>query len=480
MTTRFKLNTGSEIPAIGFGTWQDKESQESAVAEAIKAGYRHIDTARVYCTEKPVGRGIAKSGVPRKDLFVTTKLWCNKHHPDDVADGLQQSLDDLGLDYVDLYLMHWPVAWKRGEELFPKKNNQPILENIDIVDTYKAMEKLLETGKTKAIGVSNFSKLEMERLVKEVSVIPAVHQMECHPYLQQEEFTAWHKAKGIHVTHYSPFGNQNTLYSDKPGIGKLIEDPVLVEIGKQYGKSAAQVALAWGVTQGHSVLPKSKTPSRIKSNLEGDFRLSEKDTEKIRTINKKTRFNDSSEVEIIRFHSPGILTADSLHNIHVEFLDNAFEGPLQLVYGECDMQHHWQAHHELTATFTFVKREAHPERFVWVTPLHAPHAYCLHVFSGSSLLGRSSPISVSTPILKRESIADVADAMGSWVDGIAYMKSKENSEAVVSKAKNTSVAILGGGMSGLVTSHLLESVGIHDWHIYESSERVVGVFGPNT
>lgn len=105
------------------------------------------------------------------------------------------------------------------------------------------MEKLLETGKTKAIGVSNFSKPEMERLVKEVSVIPAVHQMECHPYLQQEEFTAWHKAKGIHVTHYSPFGNQNTLYSDKPGIGKLIEDPVLVEIGKQYGKSAAQVAL---------------------------------------------------------------------------------------------------------------------------------------------------------------------------------------------------------------------------------------------
>lgn len=294
MSTRFKLNTGAEIPAIGFGTWQDADSQEAAVAEAIKAGYRHIDTARVYLTEQPVGKAIAKCGVPRKDLFVTTKLWNNKHHPDDVAGALQQSLDDLGLDYVDLFLMHWPVAWQRGEELFPKKDNQFILENIDVVDTYKAMEKLLKTGKTKAIGVSNFSKPEMERLVKEASVVPAAHQMECHPWLQQEAFTAWHKAKGIHVTQYSPLGNQNAFYGDKGGVGKLIEEPLLAKIGEQYGKSAAQVALAWGVTQGHSVLPKSKTPSRIKTNLEGDFKLSASDMENIRKINKKIRFNDSS------------------------------------------------------------------------------------------------------------------------------------------------------------------------------------------
>lgn len=178
------------------------------------------------------------------------------------------------------------------------------------------------------------------------------------------------------------------------------------------------------------------------------------------------------DVEVIRFHSPGDVTADSLHNIHVEFLDSAFEGPLQLVYGECDMQDAWQGHHEIGTTF--VKREAHPERFVWVTPLDAPHAHCLHAFSGSSLLGRSSPITVSSPILKRQSIADVADTMGPWFDGVAYMKSKKESDAFVSKAKKTSVAILGGGMSGLMTSHLLSSVGIHDWHIYESSERVGG------
>ncbi|KAJ6004239.1 hypothetical protein N7499_000308 [Penicillium canescens] len=294
MSTLYKLNTGAEIPALGFGTWQDENEQEDAVAEAIKAGYRHIDTARVYGTEKAVGRGVKKSGVPRKDLFITTKLWNNSHHPDDVAPALQDSLKDLGMDYVDLYLIHWPVAWKRGEELFPKQNGNPVLEDIDLMDTWKAMEQVLKTGKTKAIGVSNCDKFEMERLVKNTSVVPAVHQMECHPWLQQHEFTAWHRDNGIHVTHYSPFGNQNALYGMKQEIGRLIDEPVLAEIGKRYNKSAPQVALAWGITLGHSVLPKSKTPSRIKSNLEGDFKLSPDDMKKIEKLNKKLRFNDSS------------------------------------------------------------------------------------------------------------------------------------------------------------------------------------------
>ncbi|OGM39571.1 hypothetical protein ABOM_011783 [Aspergillus bombycis] len=234
----FKLNTGAEIPAIGFGTWQDAEAQENAVAEAIKAGYRHIDTARVYGTENAVGKAINKSGVPREELFITTKLWNNKHHPDDVAQALQDSLNDLDLEYVDLYLMHWPVAWKRGDELFPKENGKPAVIDVDFVDTYKAMEKLLSTGKVKAIGVSNFSKAEMEHLLKNTSVVPAAHQLEGHPWLQQRSFVDWHKEKGIHVTHYSPFGNQNELYSREGTIGKLIDDPVLVEIGKKYNKSS--------------------------------------------------------------------------------------------------------------------------------------------------------------------------------------------------------------------------------------------------
>ncbi|PWY81870.1 aldo/keto reductase family protein [Aspergillus heteromorphus CBS 117.55] len=294
MTTYFKLNTGAQIPAIGFGTWQDAEAQEHAVVDAIKAGYRHIDTARVYGTEKAVGKAIKTAGVPRDQLFVTTKLWNNKHHPDDVVQAVQDSLDDLDLEYIDLFLIHWPVAWKRGDELFPKENGKAAVVDTDYIDA--SLEKVLPTGKVKAIGVSNFSQAEMERLLNNTSVVPAAHQLESHPWLQQPDFAEWHKSRGIHVTHYSPFGNQNELYSSKEGatIGKLIEDPVLAEIGKKYNKTAAQVALAWGVTIGHSVLPKSKTPSRIKANLEGDFKLDAEDMQKIRGIDKKLRFNDSS------------------------------------------------------------------------------------------------------------------------------------------------------------------------------------------
>ncbi|CAG8902528.1 unnamed protein product [Penicillium egyptiacum] len=178
------------------------------------------------------------------------------------------------------------------------------------------------------------------------------------------------------------------------------------------------------------------------------------------------------EVEVLRFYAPGDVTTDSLHNIHVDFLDRHFEGPLQLVYGECSIQTPAQGHHDIGSMF--VPREAQPERFVWVTPSDAPHSHCLHAFSGSTLVGRSSPITVSSPVTKRESIADVADTMGPWFDGVAYMKSTNNSAAFVAKAKNSSIAILGGGISGLMTSLLLESVGIHNWHIIESSGRVGG------
>ncbi|KUI68415.1 hypothetical protein VM1G_04643 [Cytospora mali] len=294
MPTEFKLNTGAAIPAIGFGTWQDAGAQEDAVAHALKSGYKHIDTARIYGTEAAVAKGIKKSGVPRERIFITTKLWNNAHHPDDVEKAFDASLKDLDTDYVDLFLIHWPVAFARGDQPFPKdSNDKPKTENIDYVDTYKALEKIYKSGKAKAIGISNFSKAELERLLKETNVVPAVHQFESHPYLQQKEFTELHKQKGIHITHYSPLGNQNAIYGDN--VGKVIDDPVLVEVGKKHNKSSAQVALAWGIAQGHSVIPKSKTPERIELNLEGDFKLDEEDLKKIAAIDKKTRFNDSSE-----------------------------------------------------------------------------------------------------------------------------------------------------------------------------------------
>ncbi|KAI9923764.1 hypothetical protein ASPWEDRAFT_54814 [Aspergillus wentii DTO 134E9] len=178
-----------------------------------------------------------------------------------------------------------------------------------------------------------------------------------------------------------------------------------------------------------------------------------------------------SSHSVVRFHDLDV-TADSLHNIHIEFADKQFQGHVEFVYGDCSIQHPTESHHTITSHF--VTRDAHPERLVWVTPPDAQGLHCIHAFSSSILLGRSSPITVTPVMKKRESIADVADMEGPWFDGIAYMKSKAQDKALVAKSKNTSVAILGGGMSGLMTSHLLESVGIHNWHIYESSGRVGG------
>jgi len=190
--------------------------------------------------------------------------------------------------------MHWPLPFARGDALIPKKDDKIQTGDTDYVDTWKAMEATLKTGKTKAIGISNFSKAELERLLKETTVVPAAHQIELHPWLQQRAFTAFHKSHNIHIQQYSPFGNQNEIYSSGQNMGKLIDDPVLNEIGKKYGKSGAQVALAWGIASGHSVLPKSKTPERIRANLEGDFKLDGEDLEKLKGVDKKIRFNDPS------------------------------------------------------------------------------------------------------------------------------------------------------------------------------------------
>ena len=191
--------------------------------------------------------------------------------------------------------MHWPSPFKTGGALIPKGSDGKIeTTKTDYVDTYKAMEKVFKSGKAKAIGVSNFSKAELERLIKETSVVPAAHQVEMHPYLQQHDFAAFHKEKGIHMTQYSPFGNQNTIYTAAQEMGKLIDDPTIVEIGKKYNKSGAQTTLAWGIAHGRSVIPKSKTESRIQANFEGDFQLEEEDVKKIDSIDKKMRFNDPS------------------------------------------------------------------------------------------------------------------------------------------------------------------------------------------
>ncbi|KAK4503345.1 hypothetical protein PRZ48_004260 [Zasmidium cellare] len=296
----FALNNGKKIPAIGFGTFQDPDQQEEAVCRALQLGLRLIDTARVYDVEPQVGKGIKKSGIPREDIFLATKLWCNDYHPDDVERGLDESLRDLDTPYVDLLLMHYPVTFKRGAERFPRDaDGKMLLGETTYVNTWRAMEGLLKGGKVKNIGISNFSKGEVQKLLDQGSVVPAVHQMEVHPYLQQKAFNEWLSSKGIHVIQFSPLGNMNDFYRQTGWskdiahhIPRVIDHPVLKSIGDKYNKSPVQVALAWAVNSGRTVIPKSTIEWQIRENVEADFELSEEDLAKIGELDLKARFND--------------------------------------------------------------------------------------------------------------------------------------------------------------------------------------------
>ncbi|KAL2451922.1 D-galacturonate reductase [Exophiala dermatitidis] len=281
---RFKLNTGATIPALGLGTWQSPEGQvRDAVAHAIKSGYRHIDCAYVYGNEKEVGEGIKKgleeTGISRSELFITTKLWCTYHTR--VEQGLDTSLNLLGLDYVDLYLMHWPVAMNPNgnHEKFPKlpDGSRDLLRDRSHIDTYKDMQKLLATGKTKAIGLCNYSKKFLEELLPHVDVVPAVNQIENHPLLPQQEIVDLCHEKGIHVTAYSPLGSTGS---------PLMQDLHVVKLAEQKGVSPGSILLSYHIARGNSVLAKSVTPSRIDENKE-IVSLDDKDLASLAEISQK-------------------------------------------------------------------------------------------------------------------------------------------------------------------------------------------------
>ena len=258
------LNNGVEMPQLGFGVWQVPDDEaERAVATALEAGYRSIDTAAIYGNEEGTGRAIAASGVPRKDIFVTTKLWNADHGYDSTMRAFDASLEKLGVDYLDLYLMHWPA---------PKRDKY--------VDTYKAFEKLHADGRIRAIGVSNFEPDHLQRLIAETSVIPAVDQIELHPHLQQHAAREYHAEQGIATEAWSPLGS---------GKG-LLEVPAIVAIAQKHGRTPAQVVLRWHVQLGNVVIPKSVTPSRIKENIEVfDFTLDTEDLAAISALNEDRR-----------------------------------------------------------------------------------------------------------------------------------------------------------------------------------------------
>ncbi len=249
------LNDGKTIPQVGLGVWQTpNEDAAPAVKAALEAGYRHIDTAAVYENEEGVGEGIRGSGIPRREVFVTTKLWNNDQGYDQALKAFDASLKRLGTDYVDLYLIHWPSA-HRG--LF--------------VETWKALVKLREEGRAKSIGVSNFYPDHIDRIVAETGVVPAINQIELHPDFQQRESRAFHEKHQIATQSWSPLGQ-----------GKLLNHPEIGKIAERLGRTPAQVIIRWHIDTGLVVIPKSVTPSRIVENFKVfDFKLAAEDLDVI-------------------------------------------------------------------------------------------------------------------------------------------------------------------------------------------------------
>ncbi|KAF8395079.1 hypothetical protein HHK36_019019 [Tetracentron sinense] len=275
---------GQTIPLLGMGTaaypFVASEATKFPILHAIELGYRHFDTAAVYRSEQPLGEAIRLGPITSRDeLFITSKLWCTDAHHDLVLPALRKTLQNLQLEYLDLYLIHFPVSSKPGEYVFPFKTEE--LLPLDIKSVWEAMEECQKLGLTKSIGVSNFSCKKLEKLLAVAKIPPAVNQVEMNPLWQQKKLRQFCREKGIHITAYSPLGAKGTLW----GTDKVMECEVLKEIGDARGKTVAQVCLRWVYEQGVSVVVKSFDKERIKENLEiFDWTLSQEDLQKIDLI----------------------------------------------------------------------------------------------------------------------------------------------------------------------------------------------------
>ncbi|XP_018320814.1 aldose reductase isoform X2 [Agrilus planipennis] len=302
------LNNGLQIPIFGLGTWKSQPGQVTqAVKDAIDIGYRHIDCAFIYGNENEVGEAISakieEGKVKREDLWITSKLWNTFHRPDLVEGALRKSLKNLRVDYLDLYLIHWPMAYKEGNDLVPKDSaGNVIFSDVDYVDTWKSLEKVHMKGLAKSIGVSNFNKRQIDRILENATVLPVTNQVECHPYLAQKKLGDYCKSKNIVITAYSPLGSPDRPWA-KPDDPKLMDDPKLKSIAEKYKKSSPQILLRYQVERGHIVIPKSVSKQRIIENIDiFDFKLTPEDVAYINSFDCNGRICPYDEAKTHKDH----------------------------------------------------------------------------------------------------------------------------------------------------------------------------------
>lgn len=297
MKKLIKLSSGFDMPVIGLGTWQSKTGEVgSAVKAAIEAGYRHIDTAYIYRNEAAIGSALkevlAEGKLRREDLFITSKLWQTRHHAEDVKPSLQESLDRLGVTYLDLYLIHSPLAFQRGPELLPKdEEGNVIFDDVSYVETWKAMEACVDQGLVRSIGLSNFNSRQIQQIIDDCRIRPAVLQVEIHPYFQQEKLVNFCHERNIAVTSYSSFCSPGLVTRSGPLASlTVLDNECLQLVAGRHGKTVAQIVLRWLIQRNIIVIPKSVTPARIHENIQVfDFELSDVDMEEIKKIDTDTR-----------------------------------------------------------------------------------------------------------------------------------------------------------------------------------------------
>jgi alcohol dehydrogenase (NADP+) len=291
------FRNGDEMPIVGLGTWKsDPGDVYEAVKTALKMGYRHIDCAPIYGNEAEVGRAFSEAFdegiVSRDELWVTSKLWNDSHRPEHVRPALEETLEDLQLDRLDLYLMHWPVALEHGVAMPESGDDLLPLEDVPLSTTWAAMEELVDAGLTDHVGVSNFSIEKLSGLIDEADHAPEMNQIEMHPYLPQEDMLDYCEEAGVHLTAYSPLGS-----SDRPKAMKaddeprLLDDPTVKAVAERRDASPAQVLISWAVHRGTAVIPKSVTPSHIEDNLAAaDVELTDEDMEALGDVERSYRY----------------------------------------------------------------------------------------------------------------------------------------------------------------------------------------------